>query len=119
MDHPQLPSNACCHVRQRSHWNLAMLAHGLDSVTFRDWTMRRKCLMFIPSKPNGVTAMFNLPYLFAAMGLSMVIGLSLAVILWSLLNGTGFMVFDSNRKVGGIRFIKIGRLNLSISLSRK
>ena len=29
-----------------------------------------------------------------------------------------FKVFDSNRKVGGIRFIRIGRLNLSISMSR-
>lgn len=30
-----------------------------------------------------------------------------------------FKVFDSNRKVGGIRFIKLGRLNLSISVSKR
>lgn len=30
-----------------------------------------------------------------------------------------FGLFDSNRKVGGIRFLKLGRLNVSISLSKK
>lgn len=30
-----------------------------------------------------------------------------------------FYVFDSNRKVGGIRFLRIGRLNVSVSLSKK
>ena len=30
-----------------------------------------------------------------------------------------FYVFDSNRKVGGIRFLRIGRLNVSISISKR
>lgn len=30
-----------------------------------------------------------------------------------------FYVFDSNRKVGGIRFLRIGRLNISISISKR
>ncbi len=30
-----------------------------------------------------------------------------------------FKVFDTNRKVGGIRFLKLGRLNISLSLSKK
>lgn len=29
-----------------------------------------------------------------------------------------FYMFDSNRKVGGIRFLRIGRLNVSISISK-
>lgn len=105
MDRPQLPSNARGHVRQRSHWNLAMLALGSDSVTFRDWTMRRKCLMFITSKPNGVTHMLHLVIAFYAV----LIGLALqASVLGSL----------THRKVGGIHFLKLGRLNLSLSRSR-
>lgn len=30
-----------------------------------------------------------------------------------------FGLFDSNRKVGGIRFLKLGRLNVSISISKR
>lgn len=30
-----------------------------------------------------------------------------------------FYVFDSNRKVGGIRFLRINRLNVSISISKR
>lgn len=70
---------------------------------------------------------FSISFALVFLSLSMIWVLSLAVLLGEIHDCfTGattwkesFGLFDSNKKVGGIRFLKIGRLNISISLSKK
>jgi hypothetical protein len=71
---------------------------------------------------NGVTQMFYIFLLdFTAIWFSLAMLIAL-MILGHHQHGNvfhHFAVFDSNRKVGGIRFLRIGRLNISFSIARK